>query len=81
MVNLGDKVKDTVSNFTGIAVSCHTYLNGCNRITVQPSVDKNKKLPESQTFDEPQLKVLIAGKVKEGSKDTGGPDRYMDEGR
>lgn len=81
MVNLGDKVKDTVSGFIGIVVSEHNYLNGCKRVTVQPAIDKDKKLPESQTFDEPQLKVLIKEKVKEGSKITGGPDKYMDEGR
>jgi hypothetical protein len=81
MVNLGDKVKDTISNFIGIAVSRHIYLNGCNRITVQPCAERNKKLPESQTFDEPQLIVLQAKKVLPGNRVTGGPDKYIDEGR
>ena len=81
MVNLGDKVKDEVSGFTGIAVSCHSYLNGCNRITVQPAIDKDKKLPKSATFDEPQLKVMKTKVVKLGSKLTGGTNKYMDEGR
>jgi hypothetical protein len=80
-VNLGDKVKDTVSGFIGIAVSRHIYLNGCNRITVQPSSVRNGKLPESQTFDEPQLKVLKTQQVLPGLQITGGPDKYTDEGR
>ena len=81
MVNLGDLVKDSVSGFKGIAVSQHTYLNGCDRITVQPSVDIKGKHPDSVTFDEPQLIVLKKQKVSIGQKITGGTDKYMDEGR
>lgn len=80
-VTLGDKVKDKVSGFTGIAVSCHSYLNGCNRITVQPAIDKEKRLPDSATFDEPQLEIITKKKIKQGSKLTGGPSKYIDEGR
>ncbi len=81
MVNLGDKVKDTVSGFTGIAVSKHCYLNGCYRFTIQPVIEKNKKLPESETFDEPQLKVLRRKIVLQGSRRTGGAEKYTDKGR
>ena len=82
MITLGDKVKDTVSGFTGIAVSRHSYLNGCDRISVQPAYKlKEGKLPDSCTFDEPQLKILKSSVVPQGSKLTGGPDKYMDEGR
>jgi len=63
-VTLGDKVQDTISGFKGIAVAKHIYQQGCHRITVQPSVDKTGKLPESVTFDEPQLEVLISGVKK-----------------
>lgn len=57
MVDLGDRVADTVSGFRGIAVSKHLYLKGINRVTVQPLVDGDGKLPEAETFDEPQLEV------------------------
>ena len=79
MVQLGDKVKDTVSGFIGIAVSKHTYLQGCDRISVQPLIDKEGKLPEVQAFDEPQLEVLKPKKVirKKGNK-PGGPMPYKD---
>ena len=79
MIKLGDKVKDTVSGFIGIATAKHSYLQGCDRISVQPSIDKDGKLPEVQAFDEPQLKVLKAKKVirKKGSK-PGGPMPYKD---
>lgn len=82
---LGQEVKDTVSGFTGVAVSRHSYLAGCHRITIQPPIDKDGKLPESQTFDETQLVAIGAGihglEEVEKPKAPGGPSRYEDEGR
>lgn len=79
MIGLGDKVKDTVSGFIGIATAKHSFLQGCDRISVQPSIDKDGKLPEVQSFDEPQLEVLKSKKVvrKKGNK-PGGPMPYKD---
>lgn len=79
MVELGDEVKDMVSGFKGIAVAKHSYLEGCNRISVQPRIDKDGKLPESQSFDEPQLQIVKTSKVKRSAslKDPGGPSKYM----
>ena len=80
MIQLGDAVKDTVSGFSGIAVSEHIYLQGCKRITVQPKIDKTGKLPETQTFDEPQLMVLKVKKViVKKAKKSGGPMPYKDK--
>ena len=82
MVELGDKVKDPVSGFIGVAVSSHHYLHGCTRISVQPPVDKDGKLPEIQSFDEPQLEVLKTQVVKPdpapSPQRTGGPAKYPD---
>jgi len=82
-VNLGDEVKDSVSGFKGIAVAKHTYLQGCDRVSVQPSIDKEGKLPEAQTFDEPQLETIKQAKVKRqaSSIDPGGPEKYRDSGK
>jgi len=83
MINLGDEVKDSVSGFKGIAVAKHTYLQGCDRVSVQPSIDKEGKLPEAQTFDEPQLETIKQAKVKRQapSIDPGGPEKYRDSGK
>lgn len=85
MVELGDKVRDKVTGLTGIAVSRHSYLNGCDRIGVQQPVDKDGKLPDAPCFDEPQLEVLDAGVAApdpvESSKRTGGPDKYPDRAK
>lgn len=77
MIELGQKVKDTVSGFTGVAVARHIYFQGCERISVQPSVDKDGKLPDTATFDEPNL-ITIEEKKLKGKNDTGGPEKFSD---
>lgn len=73
-INLGDKVKDTITGFTGIAVAKTLWINGCTRINVQPEgLNKDGKAFEPDTFDEPLLKVLKAKKAPEGDHDKGGP--------
>ncbi len=73
-INLGDKVKDTVTGFTGIAIGETLWLNGCTRFVVQPEgVNKDGKVFETESIDENQLVVLKAKKVKEGQHETGGP--------
>jgi hypothetical protein len=57
--NLGDKVKDRVTGFTGIVTSISHYLNGCIRCGVQPEVlEKDGKYPEALNIDIEQLEVL-----------------------
>jgi hypothetical protein len=75
-VELGQKVRDKVSGFEGIAVCRHIYLEGCERISVQPLVDKEGKLPEAATFDEPQLEVIEDTEIslsRKGKKEPEGP--------
>lgn len=81
MINLGDEVIDKVTGFTGIATARHTYLNGCARISVQPKVTDDMKLPESCTFDEPQLEVRTQNVVRPSNNNTGGPEKYMPKER
>ena len=77
-VQLGDEVKDTITGYNGIAVCKHTYLQGCDRITVQPKVSKTDPVPAEASFDEPQL-IVTKAKAVVGNGDTtkGGPARYM----
>lgn len=80
-IKLGDEVRDQVTGFIGIVVCRYEYLNGCDRFSLQPKVDKDGILPAPETFDEPQLKAVVKKKVKQGSKLTGGPERYMPKAR
>jgi len=52
-VVLGQRYKDPISGWEGIATSFHSYVYGCRRVTVS-GVDENGK-PDEFTFDEPQL--------------------------
>jgi hypothetical protein len=72
-MKLGDKVKDTVTGFTGIAVCKAEWLNGCTRWSVQDQKLRNGNVGELQTFDEPQLYVVKSAAVSRGSQSTGGP--------
>ena len=78
---LGDKVKDKVTGFKGVVVSVHNYLNGCARLTVQPKLRKDGTMPGTETFDEPQLKVIDKGLHTIGNTIIGGPSKYEDRDR
>ncbi len=84
MIKLGDEVKDMVSGFQGIAVARYQYIQGCNRICVQPPVDEDGKLPVTENFDEPQLEVVQKEKVVMQfivPDVAGGPEKYMPSDR
>jgi len=74
-VKLGQEVKDRITGFKGIATSRTTYLQGCERIGVSPPVDKEGKLPEPESFDEPDLIVLSEGVLprEKPNRQNGGP--------
>ena len=58
MIQLGDKVKDTVSGATGIAIARTEWMHGCVRIFVQAQETKDGKPAETFSVDEPQLVVV-----------------------
>lgn len=72
-IELGDRCRDTISDFTGTAVAFTTWINGCTRFALQPKIDKDGKLPEAQWFDEPQIVVMEETVAPTGPRDTGGP--------
>ncbi len=73
---LGNKVKDIVTGFTGIAISKAEYLNGCVRYCVQPLVDKEGKYLKGEYIDEGQLVIVDNGTLpsKDKKELTGGPE-------
>jgi hypothetical protein len=64
VLSLGAKCRDTVSGFTGVAIAMTQFMTGCTRWTLQPEVNKEGKLPERETFDEPMIEVLQPAKVE-----------------
>ena len=72
-IELGKEVKCKITGFEGVAVGRTEWINGCARIVVQPKVDKDGKVPDSQHIDEPQLEVTGPGTYKRETEKTGGP--------
>lgn len=66
-IKLGDRYKDPITGYEGIAVGRTEYLYGCARIGLQAPINKDGSIPEWQWFDE--LQVVEA----EPDKKKGGP--------
>jgi len=60
-LKLGDKAKDQISGFTGTIVAITEWLNGCRRITIQPSSLHEGKPVENSTFDAEQVEKVSTG--------------------
>ena len=87
LAQLGDRVRDPISGFTGIATSITTWLHGCIRLGVVPEkLDKEGKPKDDRYFDQTQLVVLKRGVHKpvalttaevplETRRSRGGPSR------
>ena len=67
MVTLGNTVTDTITGFTGVAVSRTVHLYGCVRIGVEASALKDGK-PLLEWFDEQRVD-------KDSTAVAGGPSR------
>ena len=55
MIKLGDKVKDYITGFEGIAIAKVFYLNGCISYQVKSQKLYNGKPLEAEWFDEQNL--------------------------
>lgn len=77
MIKLGQEVKDRITGFKGIAVADTTYLQGCNRILVQPKLNKDGTIPETQSFDEPDLETIGNGILPKPEPEKNGGPRPM----
>ncbi len=78
MIKLGNKVKDTVTGFQGIATGRTEWMYGCARICVEPQELHDGKPIEGQWFDEQRLEVISDDRPqvsKDSSATTGGPRR------
>lgn len=64
MVNLGQRVKDELTGFTGIVEAITHYLNGCCQALVRPKFKtKDKEYPKAAWIDVEQLKVVKGSKI------------------
>lgn len=73
MINLGDMVRERFTGFEGVATAETKYLNGCNRIQVQPLELKDGIPQEGIWIDKKQLSVKKLKTTKKETEETGGP--------
>lgn len=71
-LKLGDKARDQISGFSGTIVAITEWLNGCRRITIQPSALHEGRPVDNSTFDAEQVEKVEDGPALPKSK-TGGP--------
>ena len=67
-IELGQKVRDTVTGLEGIAIAKIEWLHGCKRVIIQPKAKKDGTVPDNYTVDEPQLEILEKPKPKKPPK-------------
>ena len=68
-IELGRKVRDSITGFSGIVTGRCDYISGCRQYLVTPKAERNK-LAESFWFDEDRL---LKDFSKSKSKNKGGP--------
>lgn len=77
--NLGDKVRDIVTNCEGVVVNCSIWFNGCIRYAVQQPMGEDKKVPDPVWIDEAQMESVTVAPPRV-LKHTGGPQKDPQRG-
>lgn len=72
-IELGSKVEDQLTGFSGIATARVQYVTGCNQYLVQPRCGPNGEFVDSHWFDEHRLYVdtAVQPMVLDNKKDQG----------
>ena len=76
-IKLGDKVRDKITGFTGIAVNRTEFLNGCIQIGVQGKIDKEGKMGDAMGIDIQSLELVNKPKIKQEKRRTGGRNHVI----
>jgi len=70
-IKMGDRIKDSISGFKGIATSKTEWLNGCKRWLISPEELHDGKPIEAQWFDAEQV-ALVKSLGPRNAKPSGG---------
>lgn len=62
MIKLGDKVKDSVTGFVGVATARAEYMNGCIQYEITPNGLIEGKVGDSYWMDEQRVSKVPKGK-------------------
>lgn len=69
-IKLGNKVKDLITGFTGIATSKSENMNGNTQFTITPVAEEGKPYPDSITMDYHTLDVVDEGLAERTTEPT-----------
>ena len=73
MIKLGQRVRDEITGFEGIATARAEYRNGCISYCVQPTELEKGQMIEGQYIDVGQLIIISDEHVERPPGHTGGP--------
>ena len=73
-IEIGQKVKDKLTGFTGLVTGRCEYITGCTQLLVQPPVKADGDFVESRWLDEDRGVVVDAEKVSLAVSNAG-PDK------
>lgn len=71
MVKLGNKYKDSISGFAGIATARTIYVTGCIRVCLEQTKLSKEGSPMECWFDEIMLRTMSGRKVVSSSPPAG----------
>ena len=64
MIKLGDRVRDMITGFEGIATARCIHKYGCDQYDVKPQVSEENNYQDGRWLDEGRLRVIEEGVVK-----------------
>ena len=70
-IAMGDKVKDTLSGFTGVVLARCEHITGCNQIFILPKSDKENEIKDGIWFDIERIEKITDRAVQLGARRTG----------
>lgn len=68
---LGDKLKDRVSEVEGICIGRIEYLNGCTQYAIKPKKTKDGKVMDAEWVDSQQV-IKVGKNININQTKTGG---------
>ena len=62
-IDLGDRVRDILTGFTGIVTGRVSYLTGCDQVLLLPRSSDETKMNDAQWFDIERVQLVDKGAV------------------
>lgn len=69
--NLGDKVTDTITGFTGIVTGIVHYISGCDQALLTPRVKDDGTAIDARWYDIDRLALVEAKQAKKRARRVG----------